>query len=377
MEPEKKGCRRKVAEPALTVTPVEGYPWETRAARWIFLNDGGLRCGWSLLACYALYRLTTEIAGSALATMHLAFLRGHIEARSALIYEMVPLLGLAGAMSLMALMERRSSPLAYNLRGPRWLTSFFVGSMSGFAALSALVGAMSWGGWLQVGPVELSAGLIVKFGVLWGFAFLAVACFEEGSFRGYLQFTLTRGIDFWWALAAEAAICANLVWRGRGDGAWGVYCFALLGVIPCLVLQLKRARNSSFWQAAWVSSTLFGYIHTSNRGENWVGIFAATMIGLVFVVSIRVTGSAWWAIGCHAAWDWAETFFYGTADSGLVATGHYLSAAPAGNSLWSGGADGPEGSLLALAIILLLLIGLLAAQGLKRTRKAAPAEEAA
>jgi hypothetical protein len=38
-----------------------------------------------------------------------------------------------------------------------------------------------------------------------------------------------------------------------------------------------------------------------------------------------------------------------------------------GNALWSGGADGPEGSLLVLPIIVLLLVALLAIYGRKRT----------
>ncbi len=74
----------------------------------------------------------------------------------------------------------------------------------------------------------------------------------------------------------------------------------------------------------------------------------------------------WWAIGCHAGWDWGETYFYGTADSGMIAKGHYLTASPAGQALWSGGTDGPEGSLLVLAVILLLLLALLAIYGRKR-----------
>ncbi len=118
-------------------------------------------------------------------------------------------------------------------------------------------------------------------------------------------------------------------------------------------------RSAGFWQAAWVTSTLFGFGHTGNNGENWIGIFAAAFIGFVFCVSVWVTGSAWWAIGCHAAWDWAETYFYGTADSGFVAPGHLLSTSPAGNPLWSGGTDGPEGSLLIIPIVLLILAWLL------------------
>jgi membrane protease YdiL (CAAX protease family) len=207
---------------------------------------------------------------------------------------------------------------------------------------------------------------------MWAVAFLLVGCVEEGIFRGYLQFTLTRGINFWWALATVGVLCLNLLLRSKGNGVWGVYFVALLGLLPCLILQLRKTARSAFWQAAWVTSTLFGFIHTGNGGENWIGIFAAALIGFVFCVSVWVTGSAWWAIGCHTAWDWAETYFYGTADSGLVAKGHYLTTTPVGNPLWSGGADGPEGSLLVLGAVLLLLLILLVIYSRKR-----PAELAA
>jgi hypothetical protein len=196
-----------------------------------------------------------------------------------------------------------------------------------------------------------------------------------------LQFTLTRGINFWWALGIVALLCLDLLLRSagtvgvlaffwmsalpaiKGSGAWGVYAVALLGLFPCLALHQKHAPGSGFWQAAWVTSALFGFVHTGNGGENWIGIFAAAAIGFIFCVSVRVTGSACWAIGCHAAWDWAESYFYGTADSGMVATGHFLTSHPSGNELWSGGTDGPEGSLLVPAVLLLLLGSLLVVYG--------------
>jgi membrane protease YdiL (CAAX protease family) len=132
-------------------------------------------------------------------------------------------------------------------------------------------------------------------------------------------------------------------------------------------MQLTNARSAGFWQAVWVTSTLFGFVHTGNNGENWIGIFAAAAIGFVFCVSVWVTGSAWWAIGCHAAWDWAETYFYGTADSGFASKGHFLTSSPTGKAFWSGGTDGPEGSVLVLGAILLLLVALITIYGRGRT----------
>ena len=233
-----------------------------------------------------------------------------------------------------------------------------------------------WGGWIHFGPVELSGAQIFSFGALWGVAFLLVGLSEEGSFRCYLQYTLTRGINFWWALGIVGVMCLDLLLMGKGNGIWGVYVFALLGLAPCLWLHLKKTEGSNFWQAAWVTSTLFGFLHTGNGGENWVGIFAAAAIGFIFCVSIRLTGSAWCAIGCHASWDWAESYFYGTADSGYVAQGHYLSTSPAGNVLWSGGTDGPEGSLLVLGVLLLLLVALIIIYGQKDKSTVRLAQEA-
>jgi hypothetical protein len=89
-------------------------------------------------------------------------------------------------------------------------------------------------------------------------------------------------------------------------------------------------------------------------------------------MSVRFTGSAFWALGFHAAWDWAETFFYGTADSGLEGKGHLFSAVPAGNPLLSGSTDGPEGSLLVFGVILLLFLLVFVVYG--RGQRTAPSE---
>jgi len=347
--------------------PADRDPWETRAVRWVFLGSQGLRSGWSILAFLLLYILLYLCIGLAFLKLHLVDKSFRFTADYVFFGDLISFLGLVGAASAVALIERRrSNLLAYNLTGPRPTLHFFQGLGMGFVALSVLVGAMYMGGWLQFGPVALSGVAAFRFAGLWAGAFLLVGCVEEGQFRCFLQFTLTRGIDFWWALGIVALMCGDLLVRAKGNSVWGVYAMALLGLVPCLLLQLRKAEGAGFWQAAWVTSTLFGFIHTGNNGETWIGIFAAAAIGFVFCVSVRVTGSAWWAIGCHAAWDWAETYFYGTADSGMVATGHYLTTRPVGNALWSGGTDGPEGSALVLGVLLLLLAVLLVIYGRRK-----------
>lgn len=324
----------------------------------VFLGAQGLRAGWSILLFLILFILFTFLAGSILTKMTHHNHKDAFTAVAAFLGELAPFLGMLGAAAIVAVLERRRM-LDFNLVDAHGTLHFFSGLVAGFLALSALVSCLAAGGWLHFGPAALSGAAILRFGALWAAAFLLVGCVEEGTFRCYLQFTLTRGINFWWALAILGAVCLELLLRSKGNGVWGVYAIALIGLVPCLFLHLKKTQSAGFWQAAWVSSTLFGFVHTGNSGENWIGIFAAAAIGFVFCVSVRVTGSAWWAIGCHAAWDWSETYFYGTADSGFSAQGHLLTTAPSGNPLWSGGADGPEGSLLVLGVVAALLVALL------------------
>jgi uncharacterized protein len=372
--PSEKPHGETVADAALTPEPFASIapdPWQTRAVQRTFLGSQGLRAGWSVLIFVLLSGfpghagLFNYVVGTAFYYLHLFGKGDGFTASIALLEELSVLLPLIAAAALVAWIERRRSLLAYNLTGPRRLPHFLSGLTAGFLALSALVGALAWGGWLRFGPIALSGAEVFKYAALWGCACLLVGCFEEGTFRCYLQFTLTRGINFWWASGIIGALCLRLLLHAKGNGVWGVYAAALLGLLPCLWLHLKKAESAGFWQASWVTSTLFGFIHTGNNGENPIGIFAAALVGLVFCVSVRVTGSAWWAIGCHASWDWAETYFYGTADSGMVAPGHYLASSPAGNIFWSGGTDGPEGSILVIGALLLLLAALLALYGRK------------
>jgi uncharacterized protein len=341
------------AEPAPAEAPYRGV-------QWIFIGPEGLRAGWSVFLFFILVRYLSEGIGTVLFSAHLLGSADDFSPGPVFFGEVGGLLALLISIVIVGFIEGRRIR-DYNLTGPRRPQHFFFGLAAGFLALSALVAALAAGGWLHFGPVALSGAAIFRFGLLWGCIFLIGACYEEGLCRCFLLFTLTRGINYWWALCACAYLCARLAMKHQlGGDAWGVYAVILIGLFPCYVLHRRAApRSGGFWCAAWVTSAYFGFMHVSNPGETWIGIFAAAFIGFVFCVSVRLTGSAWWAIGCHAAWDWAETYFYGTADSGLTPQGSYLTSTPAGNPLWSGGAVGPEGSVLVLGAILLLLAGVL------------------
>ena len=103
-------------------------------------------------------------------------------------------------------------------------------------------------------------------------------------------------------------------------------------------------------------SCLFGALHLLNPGESAPGIAAVFLAGMVFSYALWHTGSLWWAIGFHMAWDWAQSFLYGVPDSGFISAGRLFNTHATGNPLLSGGKTGPEGSVFVLPIFLLIIV---------------------
>jgi membrane protease YdiL (CAAX protease family) len=209
---------------------------------------------------------------------------------------------------------------AYGI-GRNRLRDFVPGAFWGLALLSLLVGVLRATHVLVFDGRALSGPAIYVMGVKWLFAFLCVGLFEESFTRGYLQYTLTRGF---FTMAER--------------------------VSP------THARTLAFWAAAVFMSCLFGAGHLLNPGESAPGITAVFLAGMVFSYALWHTGSLWWAIGFHMAWDWAQSFLYGVPDSGYLSEGRLFHTHTAGNPLLSGGTAGPEGSVFVLPTLLLVVI---------------------
>ena len=91
--------------------------------------------------------------------------------------------------------------------------------------------------------------------------------------------------------------------------------------------------------------------HLANPGEDKIGALSVFVIGMFFCLTLRRTGNLWFAVGLHAAFDWGETFLYSVPDSGFVAPGHLLNSSFHGRAWLTGGSVGPEGSLMAFAVV--------------------------
>jgi membrane protease YdiL (CAAX protease family) len=170
---------------------------------------------------------------------------------------------------------------------------------AGMLIISALGG-------FSFGNLALSGAALVKYAILWAIGFVMVGIAEEFTFRGYTQFTLTTGIGFW----------------------------------PSAVLL----------------SAAFGAVHLGNSGEGWVGALSVALFGLFACLTLKRTGNLWFAIGFHAATDYAETFIFSTPDSGLLAKGHLLNSSFHGPRWLTGGTIGPEGSLIDFVVFVVAFI---------------------
>ena len=209
-----------------------------------------------------------------------------------------------GAALIMSLIEHRSVD-AYGLpRTSAFGKMFWLGWLAGFAEISLLIGLIAAFGGYSFGDLALHDAEIAHWAAFWALCMIFVGFFEEFLFRGYSLFTLTSGMGF--------------------------------------------------WPAAVLLSLLFAWVHLQNNGENWIGVGAVVLVGLLWCFTVRRTGSLWFAVGMHAAFDFGETFLYSVPDSGQLMPGHLSNATLHGPAWLTGGLVGPEASIIDFALLLFI-----------------------
>lgn len=271
----------------------------------LFFGPQGLRAGWSVLVFAALIAILVIVCGFAVGPFLHVRPGMAIPPSAGLLLELSQLVPVVVATAVMAAIERRPI-LFYGFQGRARLIRLVSGFVWGFIAISVVVLLLRRLGYLSLDGEALNGMTALRYGLTWTAMFLGVGFCEEAMIRGYAQFTLTRGIGFWWG--------------------------AFLLCLP------------------------FALMHRTNPGESPVGLVGVAAASLIFALSLWYTGSLWWAVGFHAAWDWGQSFFFGTADSGLIAQGHLFREHPLGPALLSGGTTGPEGSVIVLPLLAVIAI---------------------
>jgi membrane protease YdiL (CAAX protease family) len=294
----------RTVPPKIPMGPPEG---PVSGAKAVFWNEREFRAGWRLLI-YLLFVVLFALAGTFLATaLHFPQItRAGVTATSMLVQECVGLIAVFAAAAIMGLLETRPFG-GYGLpRADAFGARFWQGTVWGIAMIAGIIFLIRAFGGFSFGELALRGRELWGYAALWVVVFICVGLFEEFLFRGYAQFTLATGIGF--------------------------------------------------WPAATALSAVFGAVHLFNRGEGKVGALSVFAIGMFFCLTLRRTGNLWFAVGLHAAFDWGETFLFSVPDSGLVAPGHLLNSSFHGPVWLTGGTVGPEGSIMAFAIVALATV---------------------
>jgi membrane protease YdiL (CAAX protease family) len=295
---------KELSAAARSNSPLGNAP-DSGVARKVFLNSEGLRAGWRFLIYIAL--LVAFFFGfKALLSQVWKSTPGTFSIASLFLAEVVGFAAAFGAAVVMCFIEHR--PIgAYGLpvRGA-FGKLFWQGVLAGLVEISLLVGLIYAFGGYSFGRLELHGAEMLRWGALWAICFIFVGLFEEFLFRGYSLFTLTSGMGFW----------------------------------PASILL----------------SFLFAAVHLQNSGEGLAGVAGVFVVGMLWCFTVKRTGTLWFAVGMHAAYDFGETFLYSVPDSGTVFPGHLSSAALHGPAWLTGGTVGPEASVFDFLLFILLFL---------------------
>ena len=114
-------------------------------------------------------------------------------------------------------------------------------------------------------------------------------------------------------------------------------------------------RGLGDWPTILPVGVIFAALHAGNPHATWMGLANTAGFGILFGYAFVRSRDLWLPIGLHFGWNFTLPLF-GANVSGLRMneTGYEMSWTA--GALWSGGAYGPEASVLTSAVVVLLFL---------------------
>jgi len=301
--------------------------WQGALGR-VFVNgEGTLRSGWAL----GVFAVAAIVAISVLGLLAVLLggrplLANVVLDDPALITGSLARLGavVAAAWAGESVVRQRFG--ASGLVDPRAAPRFGLGFLGGMGAISVSVGAAWALGFESFTGTTHAPGTLLRSGLAL-FAVLGPAsAAEEIALRGFVLQQLARAIGGW--------VRPRL--SGSADPE-------------------RAALRTGRWAAVGITSAVFGLAHRGNPNISDLAVVNIVLVGLWFGAVTLRTGSLWMPMGLHAGWNWFQGFFWGEPVSGLFAGASLLRRGPHAGGILSGGAFGPEASVVTAFVLVLLL----------------------
>ena len=297
------------------------------AFRIVVFNGRVLRAGWGLLLFAALFTSVLSLETYVIGRVKPSFLAIHLylTPHDGLLQLMVLTAVLIATLVPSFLEQQRIN--AYGFRGSAFPT-ILTGALTSGILVVLMAAAMHVKGLLHTVSGVASGPNAIKYGAVWAFLFAMSALLEEMLTRGYLQYTLTRG----------------------------------LAVLYRQYFGLASGVTAAFWTAAVILSLFFSAIYVGNPGQSNVGLVCLFTMGLLYCLSLWRTGQLWWALGFHFTWELAQAWGFGLWSGGQPIRDTLLRWAPTeAMDTMSGGHAGLDGSVwvfltLAVATAALMLL---------------------
>lgn len=124
-------------------------------------------------------------------------------------------------------------------------------------------------------------------------------------------------------------------------------------IFRLLLLRLLERSIGTAWALA-VSSLIFGLAHLGNPGATpLIGIMLGLEIGLLFGAAYLLTRRLWFCAALHLSWNFVQGAVFSIAVSGHSGDA-WLRGSLSGPEWLTGGAFGAEGSVVAVALCLVV-----------------------
>ena len=271
--------------------------------RAVFVGSHGIRPGWRFALFVLLYYVSNPLLEYVLPKVHFPDWKMNwfgMAANEWLNFAIVALL------TLVMCQVDRTRFFSYGLGMSRgWFRLFGQGIVWGIVPSIVIVIPIWLAGGCSFHGLALPPGQLIGYATGWALAFLGVGFAEEFTFRGYALQTLSEGIGF--------------------------------------------------WPGAAILSSVFGLVHLLFKpDEGWIDPLSVALYGMFWCLTLRRTGTLWFAIGFHAASDYTDMVVFAepnTGNAGKSLPGHVLNVDFHGPAWLTGGPRGTEASVLVFVIL--------------------------